>query len=131
MRNIKRFLNPALEAASPAVDIKSLKEYPVVTGLPNEEYIGHFREPDAEFLRKIKVLLLVGENDRGHWKTGGQRPEERQEGFVAKLYAEKTMGAHLALLPKYTHMGHWALHNEKFVYLWLWAVKSGYFGNLS
>jgi hypothetical protein len=56
--------------------------------------------------------------------------EDKQEYFITRLYAEKTKGAHLVLLPKFTHMGHWALHNERIVYLWLWALRSGYFGDL-
>lgn len=76
------------------------------------------------------MLLVVGENDKHHAKLGAERLEDRMEGFVTKLYAEKTKGARLVWVPKYTHMGHWALHNEKIVYLWLWAIKSGYFGEL-
>ena len=73
---------------------------------------------------------MVGENDKHHWKAGGESPEERQDGFIAKRYAERCAGAHLIVIPRYTHMGHWALHNEKLAYIWLWAVKSGYFGSI-
>lgn len=122
--------NPDLQVASHPGNMQRLQEYQQVTGLPLEEYVAHLKEPDPQFLRNIKVLLVVGENDKNHWQRGGKRPEERQDGFVAKLYAEKTRGAHLLLLPKYSHMGHWALHNEKLVYLWLWAIRGGYFGEL-
>ena len=122
--------NPPLQNVSHLGGIEPLEEYQRATGLPRGEYFGHLEEPDREFLESIKVLLMVGENDRNHWKAGGKRPEERQDGYVARLYAEKTRGAHLIVVPKYTHMGHWALHNEKLAYLWLWAVRSAYFGDL-
>ncbi len=121
--------NPALQNAQHMGNPDTLEEYPRATGLPREEYFGHLDEPDPDFLRRIKVLLVDGENDKFHWKTG-DRLEDKQEYFVARLYAEKTAGAHLVILPKYTHMGHWALHNERIVYLWLWALRSGYFGGL-
>ena len=35
---------------------------------------------------------------------------------------------HVGLVPKYTHMGHWALYNERIAYAWLWALETGYFG---
>lgn len=119
--------NPPLQNASHLGTPAQLEEYRRATGLPREEYFGHLGEPDSEFLARIKVLLMVGENDLNHWRAGGRRPEERQDGYVARVYAEKTRGAHLIVVPKYTHMGHWALHNEKLAYLWLWAVRSGYF----
>jgi predicted esterase len=122
--------NPDLQVTSHNGDLQRLGEYQKATGLPLEEYVGQLKEPSPEFLRGIKVLLLVGENDRTHWKRGGQGPETQQESFVAKRYAEKTKGAHLVVVPKYAHMGHWSLHNEKLAYLWLWAIKDGYFGEL-
>lgn len=129
-RETTPMFNPELQAVSHQGNMQRLEEFHQATGLPREEYMGHLKEPDPHFLRGIKVLLMVGENDKNHWKTGGERVEERQDGFVATLYAAKTKGAHLIWLPKYTHMGHWALHNEKLVYLWLWALRSGYFGEL-
>jgi hypothetical protein len=122
--------NPPLQNLSHLGTVEQLDEYQRATGLPREEYVGHLGEPDPAFLERIKVLLLVGENDVNHWKAGGKRPEERQDAYVAKRYAEKTRGAHLIVVPKFTHMGHWALHNERLAYLWLWAVRSGYFGEL-
>jgi hypothetical protein len=35
---------------------------------------------------------------------------------------------HVVLIPRYGHFGFMELYNEKFVYLWLWALKQGYFG---
>jgi pimeloyl-ACP methyl ester carboxylesterase len=121
--------NPALQNTQHLGDPEVLDEYRKLTGLPPGEYFRHFDEPDPDLLEGIKVLLIDGENDKLHWKIG-KRVEDKQEYFITKLYAEKTRGAHLVLLPKFTHMGHWALHNERIVYLWLWAVRSGYFGDL-
>lgn len=130
VQDVTPMFTPPLQAGQQRQDLNRLKEYQRLTGLPRDEYFGHFREPHAQFLRRTKVLLLVGENDLSHWRMW-DRLEDKREYFVAKLYAEKAKGAHLVLLPKYTHMGHWALHNERIAYLWLWAVKSGYFGRLS
>ena len=120
--------NSELQLASHQGRIARLEEYQRATGLPLEEYASHLEDPDGQFLRSIRVLLLVGEKDRLHWKVGG--PANTLERFVTDMYARTTAGARLVLIPKYTHMGHWALHNEKFVYLWLWALRSGYFGPL-
>jgi pimeloyl-ACP methyl ester carboxylesterase len=122
--------NADLQVISHQGNTQRLEEYREATGLPREEYIGREKDPDPDFLRSIKVLLVVGENDKHHAKLGAERLEDRMEGFVTKLYAETTKGARLVWIPKYTHMGHWALHNEKIVYLWLWAIESGYFGEL-
>ena len=122
--------NPDLQVISHQGNTQRLEEYCRATGLPREEYIGREKEPAAHFLSSIKVLLVVGENDKHHAQLGAERLEDRMEGFVTQRYAEKTRGARLVWIPKYTHMGHWALHNEKIAYLWLWAVKSGYFGGL-
>jgi len=122
--------NPPLQNLSHLGTMQQLQAYQQATGLPREEYFGHLGEPDPAFLERIKVLLLVGENDVNHWKAGGEGAEERQDGYVAGRYAEKTRGAHLIVVTKFTHMGHWALHNEKLAYLWLWAVLSGYFNGL-
>ncbi len=122
--------NPELQIVSHEGNTKRLEQYQQATGLPRADYVGHLKEPDSSFLRGIKVLLMVGENDKNHWQTGGESLGARQDGFVAKLYEEKARRAHLVLIPKLTHMGHWALHNEKLVYLWLWAVKAGYFGEI-
>ncbi|MBI3042633.1 MAG: hypothetical protein HYY78_07385 [Betaproteobacteria bacterium] len=129
-RETTPLFNPDLQVTSHHGDLKRLADYRKATGLPMEEYVAQLEEPDGRFLAGLKVLLMVGENDKNHWIRGGERMEERQDGFMVKRYAGKTMGAHLVRVPRYTHMGHWALHNEKLAYLWLWAVKSGYFGDL-
>lgn len=103
-----------------------LEEYPKRTGLPREEYFDHLQDPDPDWLKAIRVLLLVGENDHGHW-VAGERLENKREMFMGAKYAATTRGAHVVLIPRYGHVGYAELHNEKFPYLWLWAVKSGYF----
>jgi len=103
-----------------------LEEYPERTGLPREEYFDHLQEPDPNWLKTVRVLLLVGENDKGHW-VKGQRLEDKREMFMGAKYAATTRGAHVVLVPRYGHVGYAELYNEKIAYLWLWAVKSGYF----
>jgi pimeloyl-ACP methyl ester carboxylesterase len=103
-----------------------LEEYPRRTGLPREEYFDHLQEPDSNWLKTIKVLLTVGENDKGHWVKGDQLQDKR-EMFMAAKYAATTRGARVVLIPRYGHVGYAELYNEKIAYLWLWAVKSGYF----
>lgn len=103
-----------------------LEKYVALTGLPREEFFDHLQEPDPQWLTTIRVLLLVGENDKGHW-INGERLEDKREMFMGAKYAATTRGAHVVLVPRYGHVGYVSLHNEKIVYLWLWALKSGYF----
>jgi hypothetical protein len=103
-----------------------LEEYVKRTGLPREEYFDHLQEPDAAWLKSIRVLLTVGENDKGHW-VRGERLEDKREMFMGAKYATATRGAHVVLIPRYGHVGYAELHNEKIAYLWLWAFRSGYF----
>lgn len=103
-----------------------LEEYVNRTGLPREEYFDHLQEPDAAWLKSIRVLLTVGENDKGHW-VRGERLEDKREMFMGAKYATATRGAHVVLIPRYGHVGYAELHNEKIAYLWLWAFRSGYF----
>ena len=103
-----------------------LEEYPKRTGLPREEYFDHLQEPDPNWLKTIKVLLTAGENDKGHW-VKGDRLQDKREMFMGAKYAATTRGAHVVLIPRYGHVGYAELHNEKIAYLWLWAVKAGYF----
>ena len=58
-----------------------LEEYPKRTGLPREEYFDHLQEPDPNWLRNIRVLLTVGENDKGHW-VRGEKLEDKREMFM-------------------------------------------------
>jgi pimeloyl-ACP methyl ester carboxylesterase len=103
-----------------------LEEYPKRTGLPREEYFDHLQEPDPNWLKTIRVLLTVGENDKGHW-VKGEKLEDKREMFMAAKYAATTRGAHVVLIPRYGHVGYAELYNEKIAYLWLWAYKEGYF----
>ncbi|TAJ87000.1 alpha/beta fold hydrolase [bacterium] len=103
-----------------------LEEYPKKTGLPREEYFDHLQEPEPNWLKTIRVLLLVGDNDKGHW-VKGERLEEKREMFMGAKYAAATRGAHVILIPRYGHVGYAELYNEKIAYTWLWAFKAGYF----
>jgi pimeloyl-ACP methyl ester carboxylesterase len=106
--------------------LEILEEYPKRTGLPREEYFDHLQEPDGNWLKSIKVLLTVGENDKGHW-VRGDRLEDKREMFMGAKYAAATRGAHVVLIPRYGHVGYAERYNEKIAYLWLWAHKAGYF----
>lgn len=103
-----------------------LEEYVKKTGLPREEFFDHLQDPDPEWLKTIRVLLVVGERDGGHW-VKGDRLADKREMFMGAKYAASTRGAHVVLIPRYGHVGYAELHNEKIAYLWLWALKSGYF----
>jgi hypothetical protein len=103
-----------------------LEEYAKRTGLPRQEYFDHLQEPDPNWLKTIRVLLTVGENDKGHW-VKGERLEHKREMYMGAKYAAATRGAHVVLIPRYGHVGYAELYNEKIAYLWLWALKSGYF----
>jgi pimeloyl-ACP methyl ester carboxylesterase len=104
-----------------------LEEYPKRTGLPRDEYFDHLQDPDPNWLKTIRVLLVAGENDKGHWVNNGAQLENKREMFMGAKYAATTRGAHVVLIPRYGHVGYAELYNEKIAYLWLWAVKSGYF----
>src|SRR5262249_33222502 len=105
-----------------------LEEYPKRTGLPREEYFDHLQAPDPNWLKTIKVLLTVGENDKGHW-VKGDRLQDKREMFIGAKYAAITRGAHVVLIPRYGHVGYAELYNEKIAYLWLLALKEGYFAS--
>jgi pimeloyl-ACP methyl ester carboxylesterase len=103
-----------------------LDEYIKRTGLPREEYFDHLQEPDPDWLKTIRVLLTVGENDKGHW-VRGEKLEHKREMFMGAKYAAATRGAHVVLIPRYGHVGYAELYNEKIAYLWLWAHKANFF----
>ena len=103
-----------------------LDEYVKRTGLPREEYFDDLQEPDRDWLKTIRVLLTVGENDKGHW-VRGDKLEHKREIFMGSKYAAATRGAHVVLIPRYGHVGYAELYNEKIAYLWLWAHKANFF----
>jgi len=106
-----------------------LEQYPLRTGLPHEEFISHLNDPDPTWLRTISVLALVGENDKGHW-VAGQDVAQKREIYMAHQYRKACVRQnHVVLIPRYGHFGFMELHNEKFIHLWLWALKQGYFGS--
>jgi pimeloyl-ACP methyl ester carboxylesterase len=105
-----------------------LEEAAKKTGLPRAEFFDHFEDPDPKFLKSISVLLLAGENDKGHWVKGGDKFENKREGFVALKYKKAGVKrVNVVAVPRYGHVGYAELYNEKFAYLWLWAFKTGYF----
>jgi hypothetical protein len=105
-----------------------LEDVAVKTGLPREEYFGHFDDPDPGWLKSVNVLLLTAERDPGHWVKGGDDIERKREIFMARKYqAAGCKRVHVVLLPRYGHTAFAEMHNEKIVYLWLWAYKDGYF----
>jgi hypothetical protein len=109
------------------VNLDALEKYPPLTGLPREEYFDHLDDPDADWLKSISVILLVGEDDKGHW-VQGKSIEDKREVFMGRKYeAAKVKNVHVCLVPKYGHYGIMELHNEKIAYCWLWAFKEGYF----
>lgn len=105
-----------------------LEQYPARTGLPLAEFTDHLADPDPEWLKSISVLALVGDNDKGHW-VAGKEIDQKRDMYMARRYREAGVRRnHVVLIPRYGHFGFMEAHNEKFVYLWLWALKTGYFG---
>jgi hypothetical protein len=122
-------LKPALTDNQYNGCFKELEQVVARTGLPRAEYFGHFEDPDAKWLTTVNVLLVTGEKDPGHWVKGGDDPERKREIFMARKYqAAGCKRVHVVVAPRYGHLGYAELHNEKFVYLWLWAQRDGYFG---
>ena len=109
------------------VNLEKLEEYPKRTGLPREEYFDHIQDPDPEWLKKIHVLFVVGENDKGHWKEGDPIEHKREPFMCHKYRSMGVKSSHVVLIPRYGHVGYAELYNEKIGYLWLWAFKNGYF----
>jgi pimeloyl-ACP methyl ester carboxylesterase len=109
--------------------VPMLEQYPARTGLPLQEYVDHLESPNPDWLKTVSVLALVGENDKGHWVCGGAEVADKREIYMARRYRNAgVVRNHVVLIPRYGHFGFMELHNEKFVYLWLWALKHGYFG---
>jgi len=105
---------------------KRLEEFVTVTGLPRAEFFDHLDDPDPNWLKSVAALLIVSENDKGHWVQGGS-PDKSQEIYVGRKYAEGGTPTHVVKIPRYGHIGYAELHNERLVYLWLWATKHGFF----
>jgi hypothetical protein len=106
--------------------LPALEKYVVRTGLPREEYFDYLDEPDPNQLKKMGVLLLVGEGDKHHW-IEGDKLEDKRDMFMALKFKKFTDRTHLVLIPRHGHMAYADLHNEKIPYLWLWAVKNKFF----
>jgi len=67
-----------------------LEEYPKRAGLPREEYFDHLQDPHPNWLKTIRVLLVAGENDKGHWVNSGAPLENKREMFMGAKYAATT-----------------------------------------
>ena len=102
-----------------------LERYPALTGLPADEYLNVLQDPDPDWLRGRGILLLVGEKDRGHWQDGG--PWTNRELYSARRYLEAGARPKVIVVPRYRHFGFVALHNERIVHAWLWALRMGFF----
>jgi hypothetical protein len=106
--------------------VPRLEEYAALTGLGRAEYLDYLDEPDPDWLASIGVLLLCSENDRPHWILG-DKLEDKYDVFMGAKYARFTPRVQVAYVPKYSHYGIQELHNEIIVYLWLTALKDGFF----
>lgn len=103
-------------------------EYAQRTGLPLAEFADHMADPDPSWLQRISVLLVVGDNDKGHWVNGGAPVEKKREPWMGAKYRAGGVGrANVAVIARYGHVGYCELYNEKIAYLWLHALRSGYF----
>lgn len=103
-----------------------LEQYPEKTGLPREEFFDHIDDPDADWLKSISVLLMVGGDDKGHW-VAGEKEEDKREVFMGRKYEAAGTKVHVVYVPRYGHYGMMEMHNQNIAYTWLWAYKSGYF----
>jgi hypothetical protein len=103
-----------------------LELYPAKTGLPREEFFDHLDDPDADWLKSIKVLLMVGGDDKGHW-VAGDTVEDKREIFMGRKYEAAGTPVHVLYVPRYGHYGMMELYNERIAYCWLWAFRNGYF----
>lgn len=90
------------------------------TGLPISEYIDHLRDPDPQWLSRVGVLLLTGENDRNHWLIGDTE-DQKLEMFMGYKFAQRARNTKVVLVPRFGHFGYVGAHNEKIVYAWLRA----------
>ena len=95
--------------------------------MPREEFFDHLGDPDPDWLKSIAVLLLVGDNDKGHWVAGEALAHKREMFMAEKYRAAGVKRCHVVLIPRYGHFGFMEQYGEKFVYLWLWALENGYF----
>ncbi|MHA2405475.1 MAG: alpha/beta fold hydrolase [Candidatus Hermodarchaeia archaeon] len=134
-QRLTRFLSILPETGKPRIFLPvirtpiELEACAKLTGLPRDEYFDNTltQAPDASWLSRIKVLLLIGENDTlRYWRK--DRPlEDRLAYHIATRYAETTAGTRLVIVPRFTHTGHLEPQSENMTYLWLWAIKSGWF----
>ena len=104
-----------------------LEEHARVAGLPRDEVFDHLGDPPHDWIKDKGVLLVVGENDKLHWTSYGERVEDKCEYYIATRYAALGARAKVVLIPRYGHIAYIEIHNEKIAYLWLWAMREGFF----
>lgn len=104
-----------------------LEEHARAAGLPREEVFDHLGDPSHDWVRDKGVLLVVGENDKLHWTSYGDRVEDKCEYYIARRYQDLGARAKVVLIPRYGHIAYIEIHNEKIAYLWLWALREGFF----
>jgi pimeloyl-ACP methyl ester carboxylesterase len=134
-QRLTRFLSILPETGKPRIFLPvirtptELEACVKLTGLPRDEYFENSlsQPPNASWFNRIKVLLLIGENDTlRYWRK--DRPlEDRLAYYIARRYSETTAGTRLVIVPRFTHTGHLEPQSENMTYLWLWAIKSGWF----
>ena len=107
-------------------DVEVMKTYAKLTGLPELEYLDHLHDPWPQWLARTPVIVMTGENDLNHWGYT-DKVREKLAVFTGEKFAQRTPRTRVILVPKYGHYGFLALHNEKVVYTWLWAIREGFF----
>ncbi len=119
-------LKTSLTVNQHEANIDVLMKYVERTGLPKQEYLSYLDEPKPEYLKDLGVLVFVGMHDKKHWIYGDD-VEDKREVFMARQHQKHSDKVHVIPVPDYGHIAMAELHNEKFVYHWLWAHKEGYF----
>lgn len=109
-----------------AAMIPVLEKYAALTGLSRDEYLDYLRDPDPAWLAGTGVFLLVAERDRRHWITIDDE-KRKLEVYLGGKFALRTPWTRVTMIPRLAHYGFAALHNEKIVYAWLWALVAGLF----
>jgi pimeloyl-ACP methyl ester carboxylesterase len=105
--------------------VETFGEYAGRSGQPLEAYTTYLQDPDPTWLRRIGVLLMVGEKDSRLW--GGDTPHSNRQLFASAKYELRAGRARTIVVPRLGHFGFVGLHNEQIVYRWVEAIESGFF----
>jgi hypothetical protein len=106
--------------------VEELEQYVKMTGLPRGEYFDFLNDPAPGSMKGQGILMFVGMHDKKRW-IWGDDVEEKWEVFMARQYQRFADRVHMIPVPHHGHFAMTELHNEKFVYHWLWSHKDGYF----